>query len=161
MLVRTSVFSQTQMKNSSAGSSPCVPAESSSVLFSTEINPEQFGSVTVLLFSKSRSVEPPEPHAPHGVRLCGRRSVRSWTTAAAGLSGRTVIRRSVEEERGTPMTAESEQGETATPVSTLVSDSSSSSSSGRWGREQVMEAPRVESGWLKVESWAGLLHWEE
>lgn len=51
--------------------------------------------------------------------------------------------------------------ETGTPVSTLVSGSSSSSSRRRWERERVMEGRRGESGLLAVEKGAGLLRRDE
>lgn len=71
-----------------------------------------------------------------------------------------VIKKSMEEERAAVLTV-SEYGETGTPVSTLVSASSSSSSRRRWEREGAMEGRRGESGWLEVEGGAGLLRWDE
>lgn len=68
----------------------------------------------------------------------------------------------MEEERAIVLTDVSEcVSETGTPVSTLVSGSSSSSSRRRWERERVMEGRRGESGLLVVESGAGLLRRDE
>lgn len=67
----------------------------------------------------------------------------------------------MEEERAIVLTDVSEcVSETGTPVSTLVSGSSSSSRR-RWERERVMEGRRGESGLLVVESGAGLLRRDE
>lgn len=101
--------------------------------------------------------------------VCGRHSISSLarpSTAeaptAAGLSELRLIKRSVEEERAIVLTDVSGcVSEMGTPVSTLVSGSSSSSSRRRWERERVMEGRRGESGLLAVERVAGLLRWDE
>lgn len=150
------------MKNSSTGSSSFVRADSSSaiVLFSTMGPLERLCPAPMALLpqpSLAPSVQPAEPQVLKGplgfVCVCGRHSLNSLarlSTAeaptAAGLSEWKVIKRSMEEERVIVLTDGSERGETGTPVSTLVSGSSSSSSRRRWERERVIEGRRGESG---------------
>ena len=150
------------MKNSSTGSWLFVRADSSSavVLFSTTDPLEGLcPTATVLLPqpSSAPSLKPAEAHVLEGTRgclcICGRHSLNSLARSstaeaptAAGLSEWKVLKRSMEEERVIVLTAVSERSETGTPVSTLVSGSSSSSSKRRWERERVMEGRRGESG---------------
>lgn len=151
------------MKNSSTGSSLFVRADSGSavVLFSKNGPLEGLCPADMVLVLQpsplGASVKPPEPHVPEGPCRCmcvrGRHSLNSLarpSTAeaptAGGLSEWRDIKRSMEEERVIVLTAVSERGETATPVSTLVSGSSSSSSRRRWERERVTDGRRGESG---------------
>lgn len=155
------------MKNSSSGSSQFFTRASSAVvLFSTR------GLLEGLCLVLPASVPPPEPHVPDDPLRCmcvpckqSLGSLASSSTAEAptvvGLSDWRVTKRSREEERVIALTAGSGRGETAAPVSTLVSGSSSSSSRRRWEREWVIEGRSGESGWLEVETGAGLLRWDE
>ena len=147
------------MKNSSTGSSLFVRADNGSavVLFSAKSLFEGLCLAVVVLLSKAASAQPPKAHVvPEGLCLgmCarGRHSINSLASSstdeaptAAGLSDWRVIKRSMEEERVNVLTAVSAQGEIATPVSTLVSESSSSCSRRRWERERVMEGREGES----------------
>lgn len=154
------------MKNSSSASSPFVRAGSAAVLFSASGLLEGLGPVL------PASVPPSEPHVSDDTRrfVCvpGKQSLNSLASSstaeaptAAGLSDCKVTEKSNEAERAITLTAVSERGGTGAPVSTLVSGSSSSSSRRRWEREWAMEGRRGESGWVEVESGAGLLRWDE
>lgn len=136
----------------------CADNGSAEVLFSTKSLLEGLRAFTLVLLSGAASIQPPEG-LRGGKCVRGRHSVNSLAISSrdeastdAGLSEWRDIRRSTEEERVSVLTAVSEQGETAAPVSTLVSGSSSSSSKRRWEKECVMEERRGESGWLEDDS---------
>lgn len=165
------VVAEIQMKNSSTCSSLFLCDDSGLVHFSAVV----LSFCTTVLLPQpfmASFIQPAEPHVLEGpwghLFVRGRHSLSSLARpsapeapTAAGLSEWRVIQRSMEEERVIALTAVSERGETGTPVSTLVSGSSSSSSRRRCERERVMEGRRGESGWLEVKGRAGLLRWDE
>lgn len=156
------------MKNSSIGSSLFERADRNSAIvqFLTAGPLDCLCSAaTVQQTSLAASVQPAGSHVVEGswgcMCVCGVQSSTAEAPAAADLSHWRVVKRSADEERVIVLTVASERGETGTPVSTLVSGSSSSSSRRRWERERVMEGRRGESGWLGVETSAGLLRCDE
>lgn len=120
------------MKNSSSGSSlfvlgnSCLVQGSGQVLL---IPLEGLCPASPVLLSQP-SLGECKPHIPACVHVRGRHVSSFARTAeaptAAGLSELRLIKRSTEEERVIVLATMSEHGEMRTPVSTLVSSSSSS-----------------------------------
>lgn len=162
------------MKNSSTGSSLLARVDRSSeiILFSTAGSLQGLcPATTVLLSQPFLAAQPAGTHFPEEPCrwkcVCGKHSISSLARAsaddaptAAGLSELRGSRRSVEADRQIVLTDVAEDvSEMGTPVSTLVS--SSSSSRRRWERDRAMEGCRGESWLLVVEDGAGLLRCEE